>query len=520
MSVGHPNGEICVSNQRGEGHMGAAVEAHLDGYTAGSTARARRTSRSARGPTVKSLSARRTANSAAEPARAVEALFTEFAQTRDEGLREELIRRHAKLAEKVARNFLASGEPFDDVTQEAYIGLVKAVDSFDPTLGIKFSTYATHKISGQIRHYLRDRTSVIRQPGWLHERRRKLARATEKLRQELNREPNMSELAAEVGITEHEVREVHRTSSIFRVGSLDSPDARTGPDDDVPLDRKRIQALRAETVTLPVEEKLVLREAIKKLKRIERWVVYALYYRGLTQTEVANQLNISCNYVSHILRNALSRLRQILASEEVKESHLRTKTQAQTERVALRETNSPIDPLTKLFSAKLLRERIEEEILRASRYGYEITVLALDVDGLGEINETHGFAQGDLLLAELGNLLRNRLRKVDVASRYAGGTFMMMLPHTGERGKRGAAQRFVRAISQLEIRTRTGKLTPSVSVGIATYPLDGDSKDELVQTAMDGLQVAKSAGGNCIYSVRDKRRPSPGRAASSRTGRR
>jgi RNA polymerase sigma-B factor len=500
--------------------MGAAVEARWSTDAARSTARPKRKSRATGGRTVKSLTTRRAATSVSERTRAVEALFAKFAQTQDEGLREELIRTHAKLAEKVARNFLASGEPFEDVAQEAYIGLVKAVDSFDPTLGIKFSTYATHKISGQIRHYLRDRTSVIRQPGWLHERRRKLARATEKLRQELNREPNVGELAAEAGITEQEVRDVQRTKSIFRVGSLDSPEGRTGEDDEVPLDRKRIQALRAEGVSLPVEEKLVLREAIRKLKRIERWVVYALYYRGLTQTEVANQLNISCNYVSHILRNALGRLRQILASEEVKESHLRSKTQAQAERAALRETTSPIDPLTKLFSAKSLRERVEEEMLRASRYGYEITVLAVDIDGLGEINDTHGFAQGDLLLAELGNLLRAQLRKVDVASRYVGGTFMLMLPHTGERGKRGAAQRYMRAISHLEIRTRMGKLTPSVSIGVATYPLDGDSKEELIQTALDGLQVAKSAGGNCAYSIRDKRRPSPGPTTSSRTGQR
>ncbi len=500
--------------------MGAAVEARWDRCAAGSSARTGRRARAARGRAGKSLTTRRAANSSSEQTRSVEALFAEFARTQDEEAREELIRQHAKLAEKVARNFLASGEPFEDVTQEAYIGLVKAVDSFDPSLGIKFSTYATHKISGQIRHYLRDRTSVIRQPGWLHERRRKLARATEGLRQELNRQPTVSEIAVEVGITEHEVQEVHRTSNIFRVGSLDSPDARAGQGDDVPLDRKRIQALRAEGAALPVEEKLVLREAIKKLKRIERWVVYALYYRGLTQTEVANQLNISCNYVSHILRNALSRLRQILASEEVKENHLRSKTAAQAERSTLRETTSPIDPLTKLFSAKALRERTEEEILRASRYGHEITVLAIDVDRLGEINETHGFAQGDLLLAELGNLLRNRLRKVDVASRYAGGTFVMMLPHTGERGKRGAAHRFMRAISQLEIRTRTGKLTPSVSIGIATYPLDGDSKDELIETALESLHMAKAAGGNCIYSIRDKRKPSAGRPAAYRGGKR
>ena len=173
------------------------------------TPRARR-ARAAGGRTVKSLSVTRTAKSDSNRPRAVEALFAAFAETRDEELREELIRRHAKLAEKVARNFLSSGEPFEDIAQEAYIGLVKAVDSFDPSLGIKFSTYATHKISGQIRHYLRDRTSVIRQPGWLHERRRKLARTAEGLRQKLNREPTIAEVAAELGIGEHEVREVAR----------------------------------------------------------------------------------------------------------------------------------------------------------------------------------------------------------------------------------------------------------------------------------------------------------------------
>ena len=432
----------------------------------------------------------------------VETLFARFVQTRDEEVREQLIRSHIRLAEKVARNFRTSGEPFEDIAQEGYIGLVKAVDSFDPSLGVKFSTYATHKITGQIRHYLRDKTSVIRQPGWLHERSRKVARCAETLRQKLNREPTVAELAAEVGITEDEVHEVNRTRGIFRVTSLEAPERADEETADVPLDRKRIQSLRAGAAPLPVEEKVVLRESIRKLKRLERTVVYALYYKGLSQTEVAEQLDISCNYVSHILRGALSRLRQILASEEVKETHLRAKATGRP--AAIAPTTERVDPLTKLGSARVLRERLEEEILRASRDGYEITLLAVDVDRLGQVNDLHGFAHGDRLLAEIGSLLQAMFRKVDVPARYGGGTFLVMLPHTGEKGKRAAAQRVLRAVSQLEIRTRTGRIQPTASAGLALYPLDGDSKDELLEAALESLRQAKALGGNRLCTARDR----------------
>lgn len=437
-----------------------------------------------------------------DAARDVSELFARFIATADEEIREQLIRSHIRLAEKVARNFRASGEPYEDIVQEAYIGLVKAVDSFDPSVGVKFTTYATHKITGQIRHYLRDRTSVIRQPGWLHERSRKVARCAETLRQKLNREPTPAELAAEAGITESEVQEVNRTRNIFRVSSLDAPEHPEEEGTEIALDRRKIQSLRAAGAPLPVEETVVLREAIQRLKRLERLVIYLLYYKGLSQTEIAQLLGISCNYVSHILRGALTRLRQILASEEVKESHLRAK--AAKRPTAVTPAAERIDPLTKLFSVRVLRERLEEEILRASRNGYEITVVALDIDGLGRINDTHGFAQGDRLLAEVGSLLQSSLRKVDLAARYGGGTFMAMLPHTGEKGKRGAAQRLLRQIAELEIRTRVGRIRPTASAGVVVYPLDGDSKDELIEGALATLRQAKALGGNRVFAARDR----------------
>ncbi|MGQ9731184.1 MAG: sigma-70 family RNA polymerase sigma factor [Candidatus Zipacnadales bacterium] len=476
----------------------ALVEAVRTRYAVSSRSRGQVSARRKRGRVSSGRSAPVVHLSAAE----LEALFIRFAQTGDESIREQLIRSHIKLAEKVARNFRTSGEPLEDIIQEAYIGLVKAVDSFDPSLGVKFSTYASHKISGQIRHYLRDRISVIRQPGWLHERSRRVARCHETLRQKLNREPTLAELAAEVGISEDELLEVNRTRGLFRVTSLDAPENPDEETTDIDLDRKKIQSLRTTAQPLPVEERVTLSEAIKKLKRLERAVIYALYYRGLSQTEIAEQLNISCNYVSHILRNALQRLRQILASEEVKEAHLRAKAAGQpAQLIQVKET---IDPLTKLPNHRVLRERLEEEILRASRIGYEITVMALDVDDLGTINETFGFVQGDRLLAEIGNLLRNTLRKVDVGSRFGGGTFILMLPHTGEKGKRTVAQRILREIASLEIRTRLGRIKPTCGAGLAVYPLDGDSRDELIDVALENLRKAKAIGANVIRAARDK----------------
>ncbi len=195
------------------------------------------------------------------------------------------------------------------------------------------------------------------------------------------------------------------------------------------------------------------------------------------------------------------RLRQIMASDEVKESHLRAKTGARL--TAASEPSGPVDRLTKLFSSTRLRERLEEEILRASRYGYEIAVVAIDLDKLGDLNEIHGFALGDRLLAEVGNALQGTLRKSDIASRYDGGTFVLMLPHTGEKGKRGVGQRLVRAIGEMEIKTRGGSITPTASAGVAVYPLDGDEKDELIDAAFTAMKRAKLAGGNRVIASRD-----------------
>jgi RNA polymerase sigma factor (sigma-70 family) len=95
--------------------------------------------------------------------------FRLYRQTRDERLREELINAYRPLAEHIARQFLHTGEPLEDLVQWALIGLIKAVDNYDPDVGVKFVTYAWHHIKGEISHYLRDQGKLIAEPAWLQE---------------------------------------------------------------------------------------------------------------------------------------------------------------------------------------------------------------------------------------------------------------------------------------------------------------------------------------------------------------
>ncbi len=379
------------------------------------------------------------------------------------------------------------------------------MDEFDPSLGNKFSTYATHKISGQIRHYLRDKKSLIREPGWLYELSYKITKAADRLHQRLNRNPTPAEIAAEANLQVEAVVQVLRTRSIFRVASLEAPESNgLDGEQEMPLDRRKIRSMRAETGQLPIEDKIVLHAAVKKLKSLERRVIYALFYRELSQTEIAAQLNISCNYVSHLVRTALRRLRQVLASEELREDHLRLQSHlAEGERMAAaKRAASPFDETTRLLSARSFRERLEQEVLRASRYGYEVTLILFDIDYFSVFNDEHGFAQGDELLRVMADKLRQAIRKVDVGARYDGGTFGLILPHTGEKGKQSIAERLARQLSQVEVRVKSGRARATVSAGVAVYPLDGTAKEELICAATEALRLAKQAGRNRVRMAR------------------
>src|SRR5436305_4145300 len=142
--------------------------------------------------------------------------FAEFAESREPSLRDELIEAHLGLAEYLARRFNNRGEPVDDLIQVASVGLLKAVDRFDPGREVEFSTYATHTIVGELKRHFRDKGWAVRAPRRMQELYLRLGNVIGILSQELGRSPTIPELASEAGASEEEVLEALEAGQAYR----------------------------------------------------------------------------------------------------------------------------------------------------------------------------------------------------------------------------------------------------------------------------------------------------------------
>src|SRR5213083_51965 len=134
-------------------------------------------------------------------------MFTSFAQSRDEELRAELIEAHLGLAEYLARRFNNRGEPLDDLVQVASLGLVKAVERFDPSRGLEFTTFATPTIVGELKRHFRDKGWAVRVPRRVQELHLRVTKVVDDLSLEMGRSPLIPEIAQRAGISEDEVIE-------------------------------------------------------------------------------------------------------------------------------------------------------------------------------------------------------------------------------------------------------------------------------------------------------------------------
>src|SRR5687768_13403008 len=130
-----------------------------------------------------------------------EGLVLRYLQSKQPDLKDLIMVQYSNLVERVARRF--SGlEPFAELCQVGYIGLLNALSKFDPEAGVRFNTYATYLVAGEIKHYLRDRSQTIRHPAWLQELRHKVGRTGGVLQQSLGRTPTEREIAEELGVSE------------------------------------------------------------------------------------------------------------------------------------------------------------------------------------------------------------------------------------------------------------------------------------------------------------------------------
>lgn len=239
-------------------------------------------------------------------------LFEILRRTGDPRVRDELIALNIHLVEYLARKFINRGEPLEDLLQVGYIGLIKAIDRYDLNRGVEFSTYATPTIVGELKRYFRDKGWAIRIPRRLQMRDLELNQAVDQLTQELHRSPTLQEVAEHLEISLEEVVEIMESSYATNYLSLDNIYTNEGEDRGFCL----LDYLGGEDDDFSLaEDRDALVKLISRLSEREQKVIYMRFFRGMTQMEIARELNISQMHVSRLLRKILEKLRGELDTE-------------------------------------------------------------------------------------------------------------------------------------------------------------------------------------------------------------
>jgi diguanylate cyclase (GGDEF)-like protein/PAS domain S-box-containing protein len=159
------------------------------------------------------------------------------------------------------------------------------------------------------------------------------------------------------------------------------------------------------------------------------------------------------------------------------------------------------DVLTGLFNRRYLQETLDRELAAARRVPNEVGIIMLDLDHFKRINDTHGHRAGDLVLASLGKLILRNTRRMDIACRYGGEEFVIIMPTTSLDGARGRAEALRSAVESLEVDFEGQSLRATISAGVAAFPLHGEDGESILRAADEALYAAKAAGRNRVASA-------------------
>ena len=256
---------------------------------------------------------------AASPARLpreeLRELHRRYKETNDpaerDRIRSQLVDSYHDFVYFLARKFQNRGEPLEDIVQVGYLGLIKAIERFDPDLGYEFTTFATLTVAGEIKRYFRDKGTAIRFPRRLQELHQSVVRVNEQMKNELGREPTVGELAERLGVTPDDVTEAMEIGPAFVPLSLDQPVASADGDS-----RSVAEQIGDEDPELGrVEMRDVLDRAMEHLTPRERSIMAMRFYEQLSQSEIARRLGISQMHVSRLQRAALEQLRKYVPQE-------------------------------------------------------------------------------------------------------------------------------------------------------------------------------------------------------------
>jgi RNA polymerase sigma-B factor len=235
-----------------------------------------------------------------------EDLFVRWRHLGDRYARAELVGRYLPLARKLARRYAGQGEPLDDLVQVASLGLVKAIDRYQPERGVAFASFAVPTILGELRRHFRDCGWSVHVPRRTQEMALAAARGRQEASVALGRSPTVAELAQYLEWSLEEVLEALEAVGAHHAASLE---ACAGEGEDGPL--RLLERLACETEAYgQVEERLSVQRAVRTLPAGERRVVHLRFVEDLTQAEIASRLGVSQMQVSRVLRRALAHLRE------------------------------------------------------------------------------------------------------------------------------------------------------------------------------------------------------------------
>jgi RNA polymerase sigma-B factor len=231
-------------------------------------------------------------------------------------LRAQLVDAYHDFVYFLARKFQNRGEPLDDIVQVGYLGLIKAIERFDPDLGFEFTTFATLTVAGEIKRHFRDKGTAIRFPRRLQELHQSVVRINEQMKNELGREPTVQELAERLGVTPEDVTEAMEMGPAYVPLSLDQPIGSA----DGQESRVVAEQIGSEDPELDrVEMRDLLNRAMVHLTPRERAIMAMRFYDQLSQSEIARRLGISQMHVSRLQRAALEQLRKYVPEEAIQE---------------------------------------------------------------------------------------------------------------------------------------------------------------------------------------------------------
>jgi RNA polymerase sigma-B factor len=229
-------------------------------------------------------------------------------------LRAQLVDAYHDFVYFLARKFQNRGEPLDDIVQVGYLGLIKAIERFDPDLGFEFTTFATLTVAGEIKRHFRDKGTAIRFPRRLQELHQSVVRINEQMKNELGREPTVQELAERLGVTPEDVTEAIEMGPAYVPLSLDQPiGSADGQESRVVAE----QIGSADPELDRVEMRDLLDRAMVHLTPRERAIMAMRFYDQLSQSEIARRLGISQMHVSRLQRAALEQLRKYVPEEAI-----------------------------------------------------------------------------------------------------------------------------------------------------------------------------------------------------------